>query len=433
MATTLAHGRKRPVTGDPGSTWFPALEDNVTLDDAHDHDGTDSAQLTSTAFADGAISRVKVAVGTAGHVVINSGAGALSSEATLAKTRGGCAADMSSVTFPSTGTIVTEAGTQTLTNKTWNGVAISETYGGTNQTSYTTGDILYASASNTLSKLAKGTNGQFLKIGASIPEWATVAATLGVKSKAFADSPYTILAGDDLILVDTSGGAVTLNLPASSGGGKVYRVKKTTSDFNAITVARAGADTIQDVSASLTSTLLHTQGEEIMIIDASSGVWQVIDRRIPSITTTYSLTIGAVTSAPTKGTVDKDVATYKRIGDCLHLRYDFKQTGAGSDGTGTYLFPLPTGPTIDTAKAYASTTAPLSVVGNLITSNVADGSSASTNPGIVTVYNSTNLTLWYSAIAANTLTPVSSSTFGLSDAQQGFSYTAIVPISGWNG
>ena len=46
-----------------------------------------------------------------------------------------------------------------ITNTTWNGVAIGATYGGTGQTTYATGDILYASATNTLSKLSAGTNG----------------------------------------------------------------------------------------------------------------------------------------------------------------------------------------------------------------------------------------------------------------------------------
>ena len=47
--------------------------------------------------------------------------------------------------------------------------------GGTNLTSYTAGDILYATGSTTLSKLAKGTAGQVLTInsGATAPEWAT--------------------------------------------------------------------------------------------------------------------------------------------------------------------------------------------------------------------------------------------------------------------
>lgn len=45
MATTLAYGRSRPAEGDLASTWMSSLESNVTLDDAHDHDGSDSARL----------------------------------------------------------------------------------------------------------------------------------------------------------------------------------------------------------------------------------------------------------------------------------------------------------------------------------------------------------------------------------------------------
>ena len=65
-----------------------------------------------------AIDRAKLASGSNSHVVINDGSGVLSSEAQLAKVRGGTGADNSSVTFPASGTLVTEAGTQTLTNKT---------------------------------------------------------------------------------------------------------------------------------------------------------------------------------------------------------------------------------------------------------------------------------------------------------------------------
>jgi hypothetical protein len=47
--------------------------------------------------------------------------------------------------------------------------------GGTGQSSYATGDILYASAATTLSKLTFGTQGFVLKAGASSPEWGAVA------------------------------------------------------------------------------------------------------------------------------------------------------------------------------------------------------------------------------------------------------------------
>jgi len=43
--------------------------------------------------------------------------------------------------------------------------------GGTNITSYAAGDILYASAANVLSKLAKGTDGQVLKLASGFPAW----------------------------------------------------------------------------------------------------------------------------------------------------------------------------------------------------------------------------------------------------------------------
>lgn len=43
--------------------------------------------------------------------------------------------------------------------------------GGTNITTYATGDILYASATNTLAKLAKGSDGQVLKLVSGFPAW----------------------------------------------------------------------------------------------------------------------------------------------------------------------------------------------------------------------------------------------------------------------
>lgn len=46
----------------------------------------------------------------------------------------------------------------TVTGGTWNGAIITEPYGGTNQSSYLLGDLLYASATNTLSKLAGNTS-----------------------------------------------------------------------------------------------------------------------------------------------------------------------------------------------------------------------------------------------------------------------------------
>lgn len=52
---------------------------------------------------------------------------------------------------------------------------VSATNGGTAQTTYATGDLLYASASNTLAKRAIGTTGQVLTVSGGVPTWAAPA------------------------------------------------------------------------------------------------------------------------------------------------------------------------------------------------------------------------------------------------------------------
>jgi hypothetical protein len=53
---------------------------------------------------------------------------------------------------------------------------LNETNGGTGQTTLTTGDILYASASNTISKLAAGTEDHVLTMSSGVPVWEAAAS-----------------------------------------------------------------------------------------------------------------------------------------------------------------------------------------------------------------------------------------------------------------
>jgi hypothetical protein len=62
----------------------------------------------------------------------------------------------------------------TITTGTWHGNTIGSGYGGTGLTTYTAGDILYASATNTLASLAKGIDGQLLTMVSGAPTWATL-------------------------------------------------------------------------------------------------------------------------------------------------------------------------------------------------------------------------------------------------------------------
>ena len=58
----------------------------------------------------------------------------------------------------------------------WEGTEVGELFGGTNQTSYTQGDLLYSSASNTLAKLALGNAGDQLKVNGAGTQVAWEAA-----------------------------------------------------------------------------------------------------------------------------------------------------------------------------------------------------------------------------------------------------------------
>ena len=77
--------------------------------------------------------------------------------------------------------------------------------GGTNQTIYTTGDILYASASNTLSKLSAGSDTEVLTLAAGVPSW--VAHTEGTE---FIDNVFRVLnVSDDTKEIALDASAIT--------------------------------------------------------------------------------------------------------------------------------------------------------------------------------------------------------------------------------
>ena len=59
----------------------------------------------------------------------------------------------------------------TIATGTWNANVIGPVYGGTGLSSYTTGDLVYASAANTLASLGIGSTGEILTIAAGVPAW----------------------------------------------------------------------------------------------------------------------------------------------------------------------------------------------------------------------------------------------------------------------
>ena len=76
-----------------------------------------------------------------------------------------------STSYAGQNTIVTLG---TVTTGTWSATAIGATKGGTGLTTYATGDLLYASGTNTLAKLSAATDGKVLQLSSGVPAWGDI-------------------------------------------------------------------------------------------------------------------------------------------------------------------------------------------------------------------------------------------------------------------
>jgi hypothetical protein len=116
----------------------------------------------------------------------------------------------------------------TIGTGVWNGTAIGTTYGGTNQSTYTTGDLLYASGTNTLSKLAIGSSTQVLTVTGGVPVWAASGGGGGVSSLAaictVTNANGGSISGTVLTLqpADATNGGVVSNTTQSFTGAKTF-------------------------------------------------------------------------------------------------------------------------------------------------------------------------------------------------------------------
>ncbi len=68
--------------------------------------------------------------------------------------------------------------------------SVTPTNGGTGQTSYAVGDVLYASSTTALSRLPAGTNGQVLTVSSGMPSWASASGGLPASAGSAAAPGY---------------------------------------------------------------------------------------------------------------------------------------------------------------------------------------------------------------------------------------------------
>jgi hypothetical protein len=169
----------------------------------------------------------------------------------------------------------------------------------------------------------------------------------------------------------------------------------------------------------------------LVISDVLVGPGSVIQGAVVGDWVSFPMVIKGSVSDPTKGSTTSgiDRASYRRVGDSAEIHYDYRQTAAGSAGSGSYYFPLPTGLTIDTTKISTTTFNTTGVVG----SAMGRGANIGEAVGSVLIWSATSLYLNLGDAGTDPVPPGSGTDFSLSGADIRFSFIATVPIAEWSG
>ena len=190
----------------------------------------------------------------------------------------------------------------TIGTGTWNATAIGTTKGGTGLTSYATGDILYASATNTLSKLSAGTDGYLLTLSSGVPTWA--AAPISLPSQTGNGGKYLTTDG-------STASWATLVVPIETGTATLTANTATTISTTALS-----AFTSIEYMVSLKQGSKVRTSKVVLQTDGTS-----VDMTEFAITETGGTMSGVVVSATTSGS---DAVLQATVTDAASTNVDVK-------------------------------------------------------------------------------------------------------------
>jgi hypothetical protein len=126
----------------------------------------------------------------------------------------------------SVGSIGTPTNGTVTTNSLASGFTLPSTNGGTGQTSFTTGDIIYSSSGNTLSKLPIGSSGQGLVVSGGVPAWGTSGPSAGqvIQVLSATDSTYRTTTSTSFV---TGSNTLSVTITPSSSSNKIFIIVST--------------------------------------------------------------------------------------------------------------------------------------------------------------------------------------------------------------
>jgi hypothetical protein len=250
----------------------------------------------------------------------------------------------------------------TVTSGIWNGTAIDATHGGTAQTTYATGDILYASGVNTLTKLTAGSNTNVLTLAAGVPSWAAPATSGTVTSVSGTANQVAVATGTTTpvisligpytpatytahgVLIGEGTGSIVALAAGSVGqvlqsGGASANPLYSTATFPSTatgtgTILRAdginwSASTSTYPNTNAVNTLLYASSANVMsaLTTANSGVLATSSSGVPSIDTTNFAVLSTglqlkgnnTNTAPPAGFIGEQIRSYIVVGSAISL------------------------------------------------------------------------------------------------------------------
>lgn len=189
-----------------------------------------------------------------------------------------------------------------------------------------------------------------------------------------------------------------------------------------ITTGVAATETVK-IPISITG-ITPVRGLQFNVFVDSSG--NVMSDAIITSPLEYTMIITGTTTNPTKGTVSRDAAFWSMNKNRILVDYDLVQTGAGSAGSGSYLYKIPF--PIDTTRNAVG-----SVVGIAFLSNQTDEITAVTAVGDVIVASSTTVSLKFTIPTEGTARLLfhSSTLVGLDNATARVRFTMSAYCSDW--